>query len=81
MNSGKFGFANSDGGGSPALLIGSEDAAPHVADLYTVFERRRLSKVEPRAYLAYVIAALHTGGADPTTLAPTALASRFPRPR
>lgn len=63
------------------LLIGSEDAAPHAADLYTVFESCRLSKVEPRAYLAHVIAALHAGGADPATLTPAALANRFPRPR
>jgi transposase len=63
------------------LLIGSEDAAPHAADLYTVFESCRLAKVEPRAYLAHVITALHAGGADPANLTPAALASRFPRPR
>lgn len=63
------------------MLIGSEDAAPHAADLYTVFESCRLSKVEPRAYLAHVIAALHVGGVDPATLTPATLASRFPRPR
>lgn len=63
------------------MLIGSEDAAPHAADLYTIFESCRLSKVEPRAYLAHVIAALHAGGTDPAELTPAALASRFPRPR
>jgi transposase/regulator of replication initiation timing len=63
------------------LLIGSEDAAPHAADLYTIFESCRLTKVEPRAYLAHVIAALHAGDADPASLTPAALASRFPRPR
>jgi len=63
------------------LLIGSEDAAPHAADLYTVFESCRLSRVEPRAYLAHVISQLHAGNRDPGTLTPAALASRFPRPR
>lgn len=63
------------------LLIGSEDAAPHAADLYTIFESCRLSKVEPRAYLAHVIAAIHAGDADPQNLTPAALATRFPRPR
>jgi len=63
------------------LFIGSEDAAPHAADLYTLFESCRLSRVEPRAYLAHVIGQLHTGGVDPATLTPAALASRFPRPR
>ncbi len=63
------------------MLIGSEDAAPHAADLYTIFERCRLSKVEPRAYLAHVIAALHVGGMDSATLTPAALATWFPRPR
>ena len=63
------------------LLIGSEDAAPHAADLYTIFESCRLAKVEPRAYLAHVIAALHAGGTDPANLTPAALANRFPRPR
>ena len=63
------------------MLIGSEDAAPHAADLYTIFESCRLSKVEPRAYLAHVITALHAGEVDPANLTPAALASRFPRPR
>ncbi|MDO8677627.1 MAG: IS66 family transposase [Acidobacteriota bacterium] len=63
------------------MLIGSEDAAPYAADLYTVFESCRLSKVEPRAYLAHVIDSLHAGGMDPATLTPAALATRFPRPR
>jgi transposase len=63
------------------MLIGSEDAAPHAADLYTIFESCRLSKVEPRAYLAHVIAALHAGGTNTAALTPAALASRFPRPR
>jgi len=63
------------------LLIGSEDAAPHTADLYTLFESCRLSHVEPRAYLAHIIARLHDGGDDPAILTPAALAGRFPRPR
>jgi transposase len=63
------------------MLIGSEDAAPHAADLYTIFESCRLSKVEPRAYLAHIIAAIHAGQVDPATLTPAALASQFPRPR
>lgn len=63
------------------LFIGSEDAAPHAADLYTLFESCRLSKVEPRAYLAHVIASLHAGHADAAKLTPAMLADRFPRPR
>jgi len=63
------------------LFIGSEDAAPHAADLYTIFESCRLSKVEPRAYLAHVIASLHAGHADAATLTPAMLADKFPRPR
>lgn len=63
------------------LFIGSEDTAPHAANLYTLFESCRLSRVEPRAYLAHVISQLHTGGVDPATLTPAALATRFPRPR
>lgn len=63
------------------LFIGSEDAAPHAADLYTIFESCRLSRIEPRSYLAHIIKQLHTGTADPATLTPAALAKIFPRPR
>ena len=63
------------------LFIGSEDAAPHAADLYTIFESCRLSRIEPISYLAHIIKQLHAGTADPATLTPAALAKIFPRPR
>ena len=60
------------------MLIGSEDAAPHAAALFSIMESCRLCTVEPRAYLTYVVNRLHAGGASPEDLTPQALADRFP---
>ena len=60
------------------MLIGSEDAAPHAAALFSVMESCRLCKVEPRAYLTHVVEQLHAGATPPEELTPRALAERFP---
>jgi transposase len=60
------------------MLIGSEDAAHSAADLFTVMENCRISRVEPRAYLAYAVERLHAKDTPPEQLTPKALASRFP---
>jgi transposase len=60
------------------MLIGSEDAAPHAAVLFSVMESCRLCGVEPRAYLTHVVDRLHTGGTLAEDLTPRALAERFP---
>lgn len=60
------------------MLIGSEDAAPHAAALFSVMESCRLCKVEPRAYLTHVVERLHAGGTPPEELTPRALAKKFP---
>ena len=60
------------------MLIGSEDAAPHAAALFSVMESCRLGKVEPRAYLTHVVERLHAGGISPEELTPRALAKKFP---
>jgi transposase len=60
------------------MLIGSEDAAPHAAALFSIMESCRLSKVEPRTYLTHVVERLHAGGTSPEDLTPRALAKKFP---
>jgi hypothetical protein len=60
------------------MLIGSEDAAPHAAMLFSVMESCRLCGVEPRAYLTHVVDRLHAGGTLAEDLTPRALAERFP---
>jgi hypothetical protein len=60
------------------MLIGSEDAAPHAAALFSIMESCRLCKVEPRAYLTHVVERLHAGGTSPEDLTPRALAKKFP---
>jgi Transposase IS66 family/IS66 C-terminal element len=60
------------------MLIGSEDAAPHAAALFSIMESCRLCKVEPRAYLTHVLERLHAGGTSPEELTPHALAEKFP---
>ena len=60
------------------MLIGSEDAAPHAAVLFSVMESCRLCGVEPRAYLTHVVDRLHAGGTSPDNLTPRALAESFP---
>ena len=60
------------------MLIGSEDAAPHAAALFSVMESCRLCKVEPRAYLTHVVERMHAGGTPPEELTPRALAKKFP---
>ena len=63
------------------LFVGSEDATAWAAQNHTLFESCRLARVEPRAYLRHVLAALHAGGCDPATLTPEHCADRFPTPR
>jgi transposase len=60
------------------MLIGSEDAAPHAAEIYTVMESCRLCKVEPRAYLTHVIARLLAQDTPAEQLTPRSLADQFP---
>ena len=60
------------------MLIGSEDAAPHAAMLFSVMESCRLCGIEPRAYLTHVVDRLHAGGTLAEDLTPRALAERFP---
>ena len=60
------------------MLIGSEDAAPHAASLFSIMESCRLCGVEPRAYLNHVVERLHTGGTPPEEMTPRALAKKFP---
>lgn len=60
------------------MLIGSEDAAPAAATLFTVVESCRLCRVEPRAYLNHVVQQLHKGVTDPALLTPRALVADFP---
>lgn len=60
------------------MLIGSEDAAPYAAVLFSVMESCRLCKVEPRTYLTHVVGCLHAGGISPEELTPRALAEQFP---
>ncbi len=63
------------------LFIGSEDATAWAALNHTLFESCRIARVEPRAYLRYVIASLHAGTAKPHDLTPERCAQRFPFPR
>jgi transposase len=60
------------------MFIGSEDAAPHAAALFTVMESCRISRVEPRGYLTYVVERLHAKDTPAEQLTPRALAPRYP---
>ena len=59
------------------MLVGSEDAAPSAAALFTVMESCRLCGVEPRAYLSHVVKQLHAG-ASADVLTPRTLSTQFP---
>jgi transposase len=60
------------------LFVGSEDAGAHAATNFSVLESCRMAKLDARAYLRHVIAALHGGATDAAALTPAALRKQFP---
>jgi transposase len=62
------------------IFVGSDDATAWAASNHTLFESCRLAGVEPRAYLRYVITALHGGATSADDLTPERCARRFPAP-
>ena len=59
-------------------FIGSEDATDWAATNFTIFESCRLAKVNPRAWLRYVIARMHAGDTDYAAMTPTNCIGKFP---
>jgi len=59
------------------MFVGSEDAAPHMAHLFTLLESCRMQRIDPRAYLTHVVAQLHAGGVPAEQLTPRTLAPKF----
>jgi transposase len=60
------------------MFIGSEDAAQPAADIFSVMESCRRCRVEPRAYMQYVVERLHAKDTPPEQLTPRAMKTRFP---